>query len=104
MNIGSSKYYTSSSITGYVINQETSGDNIVRIYDSEFVPESIVINTGDNVTWYVLDGEHVISDIRRSFQSSRLDVGDVYIVVFDQPGFYDYIDQVGKSYGEIIVK
>lgn len=78
--------------------------HVVEIYNSAFVPASVTIKVGETVTWKVLEGAHIVGDLRRNFRSDTIHTGDTYMVTFDQPGRYNYIDQVRKFYGEIIVQ
>lgn len=96
--------HTNQTISGYVAEEEIPDGNIVRIYEDEIIPETIIIEPGENVTWQAMQGRHRISEISGSFSSSIMGPGDTYTVIFDLPGAYYYVDHFAKKYGEVIVQ
>jgi plastocyanin len=63
----------------------------VQISDFKFVPETITVKTGTEVTWSNSDDTaHTATADDGSFDTGTLDQGDSKGVTFDQPGTFSY--------------
>ena len=65
--------------------------NYVRIKDSAFLPEQLVVYPGDTVTWIQEDTtEHSVTSSEQVFNSGTLVPGTVYSFTFDEVGTHSY--------------
>lgn len=87
---------TGSDTSGQSTQQPAAGEVTIRIKDSKFVPESIVIRKGTKVNWVNDDAmqHNVVAD--ETFtgglptQNSLLGKGGSYSFTFDAIGTFDY--------------
>ena len=83
----------------------TVSGNIISINNFAFTPRTLVIKTGEKVTWQ--NNESVAHTIVSSgfFQSQVLNRGDEFSFTFPQAGTYDYYCGIHPSMkGKIIVQ
>lgn len=65
--------------------------NHIAIENFKFLPATLTVTAGSDVTWVNHDGEpHTITSTDRQFGSSAMDTGDRYTYKFTKPGTYTY--------------
>ena len=65
---------------------------VVPIKSFAFMPMTVTIAAGGQVTWKNLDGEpHTVASVDGLFRSHGLDQGDSFTFRFASPGAYHYV-------------
>ena len=63
----------------------------VSIKNQSFNPSDLTISRGTKVTWRNDDDvAHTVSADNRSFDSSRIEPGEIFAFTFDEPGTFTY--------------
>jgi plastocyanin len=64
---------------------------VISMYDDYFSPRTLVIKTGQKVSWINKGHKvHAVSSSRANFNSGRLPQGARFSYVFTKPGVYSY--------------
>ncbi|MGH7196745.1 MAG: cupredoxin domain-containing protein [Candidatus Saccharimonadales bacterium] len=97
--------------TLFFAQDDTAAGANVTITDKSFIPNTVKIKKGQNVTWTNLDtaAHEVASDetsLKEFTSNESLEPGDVYIFPFEQPGTYSYYDPLNPAQykGTVIVE
>jgi len=96
------------------VDSAPSGDVIISMTDTGFVPDEVIIAAGDTVT-FVNDGQalhwpasdvHPTHEVLPEFDAKRgLATGETYSYIFDETGVWNFHDHLRASYtGTITVE
>jgi plastocyanin len=80
--------------------------NSIEVRDFMFMPTTITVNTGDQVTWVNKDDEpHTVVSDTGMFRSGAMDTDESFSFKFDQPGTYHFTCSIHpRMVGTIVVK
>jgi plastocyanin len=100
-----------SSLTFGQAEKEASADdtkkNQIVIKDFHFSPETLIVKSGEKVTWINRDEEpHTVVSVEKKFKkSSALDTDQEFTITAGAPGTYTYFCSVHpKMIGTIVVE
>jgi len=84
-----------------------AGENKIEIKDFAFNPQTIMVKSGEKITWINRDEEpHTIVSVEKQFKKSpALDTDQKFTIVAGSPGSYSYYCSVHpKMTGTIVVQ
>ena len=88
------------------VDSAAANKNTIEIKDFAFNPQTIIIRSGEKITWTNRDEEpHTIVSVEKQFKkSSALDTDQTFTITAGAPGTYTYFCSVHpKMTGTIIV-
>jgi plastocyanin len=85
---------------------EAAAPNSIEVKDFMFMPTTLTVNAGAEVSWVNKDDEpHTVVSDAGLFLSAALDTGESYSFKFDKPGTYHFTCSIHpRMVGTIIVK
>ncbi len=85
---------------------EAAVANKIEMKDFMFMPSTLTVNAGTEVSWTNKDDEpHTVVSDTGLFRSGALDTGESFSFKFDKPGTYRFICSIHpRMVGTIIVK
>ncbi len=80
--------------------------NSIEVKDFMFMPTSLTVNAGENVTWVNKDDEpHTVVSDTGVFRSGAMDTNESFSFKFDKPGTYHFTCSIHpRMVGTIVVK
>ena len=80
--------------------------NSIEVRDFMFMPTTLTVNAGEQVTWVNKDDEpHTVVSDTGFFRSSAMDTDERFSFKFDKPGTYHFTCSIHpRMVGTIIVK
>jgi plastocyanin len=80
--------------------------NSIEVRDFMFMPTTITVNTGDQVTWVNKDDEpHTVVSDTGIFRSGAMDTDETFSFKFDKPGTYHFTCSIHpRMVGTVVVK
>ena len=85
---------------------EAAAPNSIEVKDFMFMPTTLTVNAGEEVSWVNKDDEpHTVVSDTGLFRSSALDTDEKFSFKFDKPGTYHFTCSIHpRMVGTIIVK
>ena len=85
---------------------EGAVQNSIEVKDFMFMPTTMTVNAGDQVTWVNKDDEpHTVVSDTGVFRSGAMDTNESYSFKFDKPGTYHFTCSIHpRMVGTIVVK
>ena len=85
---------------------ETPDPNRIVVKDFMFVPNSLTVKAGSNVTWANMDDEpHTVVSDTGLFRSGAMDTNESFSFKFDKPGTYHFTCSIHpRMVGTIVVQ
>jgi plastocyanin len=85
---------------------EAAVPNGIEVKDFMFMPTTLTVNAGEEVSWVNKDDEpHTVVSDTGLFRSSALDTDEKFSFKFDKPGTYHFTCSIHpRMVGTIIVK
>jgi plastocyanin len=85
---------------------EAAAPNSIEVKDFMFMPTTLTVNAGAEVSWVNKDDEpHTVVSDAGLFRSGALDTGESFSFKFDKPGTYHFTCSIHpRMVGTIIVK
>jgi plastocyanin len=85
---------------------EAAVPNSIEVKDFMFMPTTLTVNAGEEVSWVNKDDEpHTVVSDTGLFRSSALDTDEKFSFKFDKPGTYHFTCSIHpRMVGTIIVK
>ena len=85
---------------------EGAVQNSIEVKDFMFMPTTMTVNAGDQVTWVNKDDEpHTVVSDTGMFRSSAMDTNESFSFKFDKPGTYHFTCSIHpRMVGTIVVK
>ncbi|HEY2780920.1 MAG TPA: cupredoxin family copper-binding protein [Steroidobacteraceae bacterium] len=80
--------------------------NSIEVRDFMFMPTTITVNAGDQVTWVNKDDEpHTVVSDTGMFRSGAMDTDESFSFKFDKPGTYHFTCSIHpRMVGTVVVK
>jgi plastocyanin len=80
--------------------------NSIEVKDFMFMPTTLTVNAGENVTWLNKDDEpHTVVSDTGLFRSGAMDTNESFSFKFDRPGTYHFTCSIHpRMVGTIVVK
>jgi plastocyanin len=80
--------------------------NSIEVKDFMFMPTTLSVNAGENVTWVNKDDEpHTVVSDTGLFRSAAMDTNESFSFKFDKPGTYHFTCSIHpRMVGTIVVK
>lgn len=80
--------------------------NSIEVKDFMFMPTTLTVNAGEQVTWVNKDDEpHTVVSDTGLFRSSAMDTDERFSFKFDKPGTYHFTCSIHpRMVGTIVVK
>jgi plastocyanin len=85
---------------------EAAAPNSIEVKDLMFMPTTLTVNAGAEVSWVNKDDEpHTVVSDTGLFRSAALDTDETFSFTFDKPGTYHFTCSIHpRMVGTIIVK
>jgi plastocyanin len=85
---------------------EGAAPNSIQVKDFMFMPTTLTVNAGEQVTWVNKDDEpHTVVSDAGLFRSGAMDTDESFSFKFDKPGTYHFTCSIHpRMVGTIVVK